>query len=49
MRLWSISTGEKLHARISEYRFDDNVVGLQFSREMDGLWIAGHTVEYWSI
>src|SRR5271168_2427972 len=32
VRLWSVNTGQRIHARISENTFDDFVVGLQFSR-----------------
>lgn len=51
VRLWSVNTGERIHARISENRFDDAVIGLQFSRQNNdhGLWIAGQDIEYWSI
>jgi hypothetical protein len=49
VRLWSVHTGERIHARVSETAFDDTVVGLQFSRtEEKGLWIAGKDLEYWS-
>lgn len=51
VRLWSVTTGQRIHARISENPFDDAVIGLQFSRQNNdnGLWIAGQDVEYWSI
>jgi WD40 repeat protein len=50
VRLWSVNTGQRIHARISENHFDDVVGGLQFSRKNDnGLWVAGQEVEYWSI
>jgi len=50
VRLWSIQSGQRLHAKISEVPFNDNVIGLQFSRGRDnGIWVAGSELEYWSI
>jgi len=48
VRLWSVMSGQRIHARVSERAFSDGVVGLQFSETGDGLWIAGQEVEYWS-
>lgn len=48
VRLWSVTGGQRIHARVSEFMFQEPVVGLQFSQEDDGLWIAGQDVEYWS-
>lgn len=49
VRLWSVTGGQRIHARVSEFPFQDGVVGLQFSTmEEGGLWIAGQEVEYWS-
>ena len=49
VRLWSVNSGQRIQARLSENPFDDNVIGLQFSREMDGLWVGGQKVERWGI
>ena len=48
VRLWSVNTGQRIHARVSENPFDEPIVGLQFSQKDGGLWIAGKDVEYWS-
>jgi len=48
VRLWSVTGGQRIHARVSEFMFQEPVVGLQFSREDEGLWIAGQDVQYWS-
>lgn len=50
MRLWSVYTGQRIHAKISENPFEYIPVGLQFSRQHDtGLWIGGGNIEWWDI
>lgn len=51
VRLWSVSTGRRIHARVSKKAFDDQIVGLRFScqKEDEGLWIAQKHLEYWSV
>ena len=50
VRLWSVTSGQRIHARVSEFPFGEGVVGLQFSSvEEGGLWIAGEEIEYWSL
>jgi WD40 repeat protein len=56
VRLWSVNTGERIHARVSETPFDVSenpfetcIAGLKFSHRNEGLWVAGEELEYWSI
>ena len=57
VRLWSVNSGQRIHSRLSEHAFENqvngfenHVVGLQFSRKVEnGIYIAGHEVEFWSI
>lgn len=50
VRLWSVNTGQRIHARISENAFDSAIIGIQFSRKLDnGIYIAGQEMEFWSI
>ena len=51
VRLWSVNTGQRIHARVSENPFDDTIISLQFSRQENenALWVAGQHLEYWSI
>ena len=50
VRLWSVHTGQRIYARISDNTFPDEIVGVQFSHKEDsGLWIAGQELQYWSV